>query len=229
MEKRELVSLVEASIPENSQLVAIIRVGSKAYNLGTVDSDDDYRCIYKQSNKDILSGRYIPNVQVTPDIVAFELREFLRQLHTGSFTATEILFVEQSEDNYVYMYSNIFMELYQRRYQLIGESLVYSMLGYINSHLKKENLTPKQEYHVYRLLYVLEVFEDTGELGFTIKDSKITECLKRIKTGDVRGDLTGFKGRSLDFLNKREHLKEFEETYTKRQIQDLEYEIRVQF
>lgn len=228
MEKRELVSLVEASIPENSQLVAIIRVGSKAYNLGTVDSDDDYRCIYKQSNKDILSGRYIPNVQVTPDIVAFELREFLRQIHTGSFTATEMMFVHK-KDNFIFRYAPIFEELYGRKYQLIGESLIASMLGYIKSSMKIKDITPKKEYHIYRLLYVLRLFRVSKDLNFTIGNPKTIQRLKGIKLGFYNEENEDFKQDLLEELKVESYSHLFKETYTKKQIQELEYEIRVQF
>src|SRR5690606_26296239 len=55
----------------------------------------DYKSIYIQSNEDILSNKYIPQVDINKDDVAYEIRRFLELVSTGNPNVLELLYLPE--------------------------------------------------------------------------------------------------------------------------------------
>jgi len=82
-------------LPQNSRLLFKAIVGSTCYGLATETSDVDYKSIYLQSNEDILSNNYIPQIDFDKDNVGYELRRFLELVSTGNPNVLELLFLSR--------------------------------------------------------------------------------------------------------------------------------------
>ena len=82
-------------IPKNIIFKAI--VGSQAYgtNIPGV-SDEDHKGIFCQSTDELVSFKYVPQIEVTKDEVYFELRRFLELLSVANPTALELLYSPSS-------------------------------------------------------------------------------------------------------------------------------------
>lgn len=103
-------------IPKNAKIIFRGIVGSQSYGLATETSDTDYKTIYIQSNEDILSNNYIPQVDINKDDVAYELRRFLELVSTGNPNVLELLFlpekciIETSQQyDYLRAHRNVFL------------------------------------------------------------------------------------------------------------------------
>lgn len=98
-------------IPKNAKILFRGIVGSQSYGLATETSDTDYKTIYLQSSEDILSNNYIPQIDVTKDDVAYEVRRFLELVSTGNPNVLELLFLPEkciidSSKEYEYLREN---------------------------------------------------------------------------------------------------------------------------
>lgn len=83
-------------LPKNSRILFKGIVGSQSYGLATETSDIDIKGIYLQSQEDILSNNYIPQIDVNKDEVYYELRRFLELVSTGNPNVLELLFLPES-------------------------------------------------------------------------------------------------------------------------------------
>lgn len=70
-------------------------VGSQSYNLATENSDIDIKGVYIQSNDDILSNKYIPQINLTADETYYELRRFLELVSVGNPNVLELLYLPE--------------------------------------------------------------------------------------------------------------------------------------
>lgn len=82
-------------LPENSKLILKAIVGSQSYGLATPESDTDFKSLYAQSNEDILSNKYVPQVDINKDDTAYELRRFLELVSTGNPNVLELLYLPE--------------------------------------------------------------------------------------------------------------------------------------
>lgn len=70
-------------------------VGSQSYGLATPESDQDIKGVFIQSNEDILSNNYTPQIDVDADTVYYELRRFLELVSVGNPNVLELLFLPE--------------------------------------------------------------------------------------------------------------------------------------
>lgn len=103
-------------IPKNAKIIFRGIVGSQSYGLATETSDIDYKTIYIQSNEDILSNSYIPQVDISKDDVAYEIRRFLELVSTGNPNVLELLFLPKNciletsqQYDYLRTHRNVFL------------------------------------------------------------------------------------------------------------------------
>src|SRR5690606_24467731 len=82
-------------LPENSRILFKGIVGSQSYGLATPESDVDEKSIFIQSNEDILSNKYVPQVDINKDDVAYEIRRFLELVSTGNPNVLELLYLPE--------------------------------------------------------------------------------------------------------------------------------------
>lgn len=121
-------------IPKNARILFKGIVGSQSYGLATETSDIDYKSIYIQSDEDILSNNYIPQVDINKDDVAYELRRFLELVSTGNPNVLELLFLPercilQTSKEYEYLRKN--------RAQFLTKICYYTYSGYAKTQLGK--------------------------------------------------------------------------------------------
>lgn len=121
-------------LPKDSRLLFRGIVGSQSYGLATETSDTDYKSIFIQSNDDILSNRYVEQIDVTKDDVAYELRRFLELVSTGNPNVLEILFID--EDLIVFS-SPEYRYLRSIREQFLSKKCYATYSGYAKTQLQK--------------------------------------------------------------------------------------------
>lgn len=80
-------------LPKNSKIIFKGVVGSQSYGLATETSDIDIKGVFIQDVTDILSNKYIPQIDVDKDTVYYELRRFLELLLTGNPNVLELLYL----------------------------------------------------------------------------------------------------------------------------------------
>lgn len=118
--------------PKNILFEAI--VGSQAYNLATKTSDLDVKGVYLQSNEDILSNRYVPQVNVDKDTTYYELRRFLELVSTGNPNVLELLYIPE---RCVLKTSPEWKELLKHREKFLTKKCYGTYQGYATSQMKK--------------------------------------------------------------------------------------------
>lgn len=98
------------TIPDNYTILFEIIVGSQAFGTNTPESDEDRAYVYYQPLEDILGFGYVPFIQLTKDIKAFEIQRFIELLMDANATTLEILY--SPEDCIIYQHPafNILME-----------------------------------------------------------------------------------------------------------------------
>lgn len=86
---------MQDKLPKGSKLIFKGLVGSHAYGLSTEKSDVDIKGIYIQSNEDILSNRYTPQINIHADECYYEIRRFLELVSTANPNVIELLFLPE--------------------------------------------------------------------------------------------------------------------------------------
>lgn len=122
------------ALPPNSKLIFRGIVGSQSYGLATKDSDTDYKSIYIQSNDDILSGKYIPQIDVTKDDVAYELRRFLELLVKSNPNVLELLYIDEE---FILHSSPEYKYLRSIRNTFLSKEAYHTFSGYAMTQLGK--------------------------------------------------------------------------------------------
>lgn len=128
-------------LPKNAKLIFRGIVGSQSYGLATETSDTDYKSIYIQSNEDILSNRYIPQVEINKDDVAYEIRRFLELVSTGNPNVLELLFlpercIVETSPEYEYLKSI--------RQEFLSKECYNTYSGYARTQLNKSSSLNKK-------------------------------------------------------------------------------------
>lgn len=121
-------------LPKNAKIIFRGIVGSQSYGLATETSDTDYKTIYIQTEEDILSNNYIPQININKDYVAYELRRFLELVSTGNPNVLELLFLPEhciieTSPEYEYLRNN--------RNNFLTKVCYYTYSGYAKTQLGK--------------------------------------------------------------------------------------------
>lgn len=109
-------------------------VGSQAYGLSTETSDVDIKGVYLQSNVDILSNNYIPQIDIDKDTVFYELRRFLELVSVGNPNVLELLFLPK---HCVLHKTNLWEEIYNVRNSFLTKKCYNTYSGYAKTQLNK--------------------------------------------------------------------------------------------
>lgn len=125
---------IEQYLPEGSKLLFLGIVGSQSYGLATEHSDVDRKAIFMQSNEDLLRNKYVPQIEIDKDFVAYELRRFLELLTVGNPNVLELLFlpthcIESSSLEFNY--------LKQHRESFLTKKCYDTFSGYARTQLNK--------------------------------------------------------------------------------------------
>ena len=121
-------------LPKNSEIIFEAIVGSQSYNLHTPESDVDIKGVFVQDISDILSNRYVPQVDVDKDTVYYELRRFLELVSTGNPNVLELLFTPEKCILKTSKKWNLIKEL---RKEFITKRCYNTFSGYAKTQLKK--------------------------------------------------------------------------------------------
>lgn len=136
-------------IPKNAKIIFRGIVGSQSYGLATETSDTDYKTIYIQSNEDILSNNYIPQVDINKDDVAYEIRRFLELISTGNPNVLELLFLPE---NCVIQTSKEYEYLKSIRSNFLTKKCYETYSGYAKTQLiKASGLNKKYNWEESRI------------------------------------------------------------------------------
>lgn len=128
-------------IPKNAKIIFHAIHGSTAYGLNTPSSDIDLRTVYIQSNEDILSNKYVPQVNITPDHCAYEIRRFLELIENANPNAIELLYLDPK---HVLNCSIEFEMIVRLRDKFLSKKAYNTFAGYATTQLKKATSTNKK-------------------------------------------------------------------------------------
>lgn len=128
-------------LPKNSKVIFRGICGSTAYGLNTPTSDIDYRTVYIQNEYDILSNQYIPQVNITPDHTAYEIRRFIELIENANPNAIELLFLDEE---FIEIKTLEWDRLLALRNKFITKKAYNTFAGYANTQLKKATSTNKK-------------------------------------------------------------------------------------
>jgi len=132
---------IKDKLPENSTIMFRAITGSTSYGLNTKDSDVDYKTIYIQSNDDILSNKYIPQIDISPDDVAYELRRFLELVSVGNPNVLELLWLD---DEFILYESAEWKIIKGYREVFLTKNCLNTYSGYARTQLRKATSTNKK-------------------------------------------------------------------------------------
>jgi len=121
-------------LPENSRLIFKGIVGSQSYGLATETSDTDYKSIYMQSDEDLLSNRYTPQIEINKDDVCYELRRFLELVSVGNPNVLELLYLPEE---CVLFSSPEFEYIKSLRQEFLSKDCYNTFSGYARTQLRK--------------------------------------------------------------------------------------------
>lgn len=109
-------------------------VGSQAYGTSTPTSDIDLKGIYMQSERDLLSFKYIEQIEKGKDEVDYEVRRFLQLLQTANPTMLELLY---TPIDCVKLTTPAFDLIVQSRDKFLTQKCLNSFGGYAVAQIKK--------------------------------------------------------------------------------------------
>lgn len=109
-------------------------VGSQSYNLHTETSDADIKGVFIQPNSDILSNKYIPQIEVDSDTVYYELRRFLELVSVGNPNVLELLYLP-SHCNLIE--TKEWLEIKKVRKEFLSKKCYDTFSGYARTQLSK--------------------------------------------------------------------------------------------
>lgn len=128
-------------LPKNSKVIFKGICGSTAYGLATPTSDIDYRTVYIQDEYDMLSNQYIPQINITADHAAYEVRRFIELIENANPNAIELLFLD---DEFILNKSVEWDMLLEVREKFITKKAYNTFSNYANTQLKKATSTNKK-------------------------------------------------------------------------------------
>lgn len=132
---------MEQHLPKGAKIIFHGIHGSNAYGLNTPTSDIDLRTIYIQTNEDILSNKYVPQINITADHCAYEIRRFLELIETANPNAIELLFLNPE---HILQSSKQFEMLLKRRDKFLTKKAYNTFSGYATTQLKKATSVNKK-------------------------------------------------------------------------------------
>ena len=109
-------------------------VGSQSYGLATETSDIDLKGVYIQDEADILSNKYVPQIEVSKDYVLYELRRFLELVSTGNPNVLELLYLPK---HCIQFATEEWYEIMSVREQFLTKQCASTYSGYARSQLQK--------------------------------------------------------------------------------------------
>lgn len=122
------------TLPKNSKIIFEGIVGSQSYGLSTEKSDTDIKGVFIQSNEDILSNKYVPQVDINKDTVYYELRRFLELLSVGNPNVLELLYLPYE---CILTDSPEWAFLYKNRIKFLSKDCCNTFAGYAKTQLRK--------------------------------------------------------------------------------------------
>lgn len=142
MMKQELINLIENKSPGARPLYLVIR-GSHAYGTNVPTSDTDYAGVFIQSMDDILTNKYIEQINDdNNDIVIYEVRRFIELLASSNPTVLELL--NTPEDCIIYK-DPVFDEVLNNRDKFITKICAKSFGGYAKQQISKARGQDKKQ------------------------------------------------------------------------------------
>jgi predicted nucleotidyltransferase len=121
-------------LPQGSKILFSGIVGSQAYGLSTTVSDVDIKGVFLQSNKDILSNKYIPQIDEDSDTVYYELRRFLELVSVGNPNVLELLYLP---DHCILNTSPEWQYISSFKEDFLSKECYGTFSGYARTQLKK--------------------------------------------------------------------------------------------
>lgn len=109
-------------------------VGSQSYNLATENSDTDIKGVFIMSNDDILSNRYVDQINVTADKTYYELRRFLELVSVGNPNVLELLYLPK---RCVLKKTEEWDYIQQQREMFLTKKCYDTFSGYAKTQLQK--------------------------------------------------------------------------------------------
>jgi len=136
------IDFVESKCPGAKPLFVVIR-GSHAYGTNIETSDIDYAGVFIQTQDDILSNRYIPQIaDEKNDIVFYEIKRFLEQLETNNPNILELLF---TPDDCIVYKDPVMDIIFQRKNEFLTKQCEKTMAGYATQQIKKAKGQDKKQ------------------------------------------------------------------------------------
>lgn len=186
---QEIEKLMRANIPHGATIFLLTKVGSKAYGTDIEGSDDDYKGIYVQSNEDILTNKYVPHIQITPDFQVIEIRFFLELLLKSNPNILELLFVDRE---FIVTSSDEYEIIRKEREKFLTKALYGSFYGYAMTQIDKaRSLTKKTNYKLTERKDILDfcfISEVPSLKRYPIKEWLAQEGLSQEVIGLVKVD-----------------------------------------
>lgn len=125
---------------EHSLILRAI-VGSQAYGTSTPQSDIDYKGIYAQPTRDLISFGYKEQVEIGKDDTMFEIRRFLQLVQSANPTVLELLY---SPDDCILHRSPAYEILVRERDKFLTKQCANSFGGYAIAQIKKATALDKK-------------------------------------------------------------------------------------
>jgi hypothetical protein len=115
-------------------------VGSQAYGTSTPKSDFDYKGIYVQSDRDVLTFNYIPQYEVSKDETYYEIRRVIELLRNANPTLLELLY---SPGDCIIYKNPALQPLLDNRHRFLTKRCKETFAGYASTQIKKAKGTDK--------------------------------------------------------------------------------------
>lgn len=116
-------------------------VGSQAYGTATPTSDVDYKGIYSQPIKDLISFNYKEQIELGKDETHYEVRRFLQLVQSANPTVLELLY---SPTDCILTNSKQYGILARERDKFLTKQCVNSFGGYAIAQIKKATALDKK-------------------------------------------------------------------------------------
>ncbi len=168
----------------NDKILFKAIVGSQAYGTATPTSDIDYKGIYLQSNRELLTYKYIPQIEVNKDFVYFELNRVIELLSTGNPTMLELLY---SPEDCIQISSEQYELLRKNSHIFLTKKCKNSFAGYAVQQIQKaKGLNKKMNWEKERterksILDFMSVYNNNigpkklSEAGFDLSKAGLTK------------------------------------------------------
>lgn len=159
-------------------------VGSQAYGLSTPSSDTDYKGIYCQPWRDLVSFGYKEQIEINKDETLYEARRFLQLAQSANPTVLELLF---SPQDYVLTTSEAYNILYENRFKFLTKKCAHSFGGYAVAQIKKaRGLDKKMNWESKRV-----VRKTPLDFCYVHKDGKTIPIDKYLKSQNMKQEYCG--------------------------------------